>query len=531
MGFSIVSNDNRIVLTASRAEMSQFGPEIGIQPNGFTAFKCTFPRVFTTPFLKKYFKPADNADGSASFAPYSLRKVESILANHSCAEEIIVCHPDRLMEFVGQNTQIVGITTMDPLGLAYVSTTYNSLIGFGGESINSYEFKKLLCFIRRLKKKFGFKVVVGGEATWQIELAGLQTALGIDHMVSGPAEEELPTLMEKILTGSAPPVIKFKSLDYRKTQIPVIRAPAIYGDVEITRGCGRGCAFCSPNVGRKHSVPLQEIMKEVKINIEGGGRTIFTITDDMFLYESKPRFYPNKKAIVGLYESIANYPGVNHIHLSHASLAPVLADKQLLPQLAPILVDKSQRTLNGKKYATVEVGIESGSVGIMRKYMRGKAYPFPVEHWPEIVCEGISVFNEHKVYPLCTIIVGWPGETEKDSEKTQKLIENLYDQKAKMFYTPILFIPIKQTPLGKSKRISIHNLTKTQLDIIESCWEYNVEIWGSEIPDYWFKLIGFSAKIVGRWRRFIGADSFYIPSKLGNFLLKTKFPCDPKSCQ
>jgi hypothetical protein len=29
---------------------------------------------------------------------------------------------------------------MDPMGLAYVSTTYNSLIGFGGESLNAFEF-------------------------------------------------------------------------------------------------------------------------------------------------------------------------------------------------------------------------------------------------------------------------------------------------------------------------------------------------------------------------------------------------------
>lgn len=526
-----MSKSFRIVLTASRAEMSQFGPEIGKHPDGFEAFKCTFPRVFTTPFLSKYFKPLDNADGSATFAPYSLRKVESILAKHHNSEDIIVCHPDRLMEFVGQETHIVGITTMDPLGLAYVSTTYNSLVGSGRESINSYEFKRLLRLVRKLKKKFGFKVVVGGEATWQIDIAGLQAVLGIDHLVSGPAEAELPALLERILTGSVPPVIHFKNLDYRKTRIPIIRAPAGYGDVEITRGCGRGCAFCSPNVGRKFSVSLEDIMKEVKINIEGGSEMIFTITEDMFLYKSKSQFHPNRDAIVKLYASIADFPGVNYIHLSHASLAPVLVDKKLLPDLAPILVDKSQRTLFGKNYATVEVGLESGSVNIMRKFMRGKAYPFKIEHWPELVCDGVAAFNDHHIFPLCTIIIGWPGETEEDSEKTQELIERLHGQKAKMFYTPILFIPIEKTPLGKSKRISLGNLSKTQLNVIERCWEYNVEFWGEKIPRYCLRLIGFGAKGMGLWRRLIGADTAYISNKFADFLLKTKFPCDPNLCR
>jgi hypothetical protein len=61
----------------------------------------------------------------------------------------------------------------------------------------------------------------------------------------------------------------------------------------------------------------------------------------------------------------------------------------------------------------------------------------------------------------------WPGETEKDSSETAKLVDALHDQGAKMFYTPVLFIPIERTPLGRSKRVSLKNLSQTQLDVIE----------------------------------------------------------------
>jgi radical SAM superfamily enzyme YgiQ (UPF0313 family) len=521
----------RIVLTASRAEMSQYGPETGDPADGFTAFICTFPKLFANPFIRKYFIPINNRDGRARFAPYSLRKVEAALADHYGPDKVVTCHPDNLKEFVGGQTKAVGITTMDPLGLAYVSITYNSLFPFGGETVNSHEFHKLMSKVNSLKETYPFKVVVGGEATWQIDQSGLQAALGIDTLVVGRSDAEIAATMDRIIAGSAPSVMRFgRASNTKADKVPLIRAPAIYGDTEITRGCGRGCAFCSPDLLNKYSVPLEDVMREVEVNIRGGTDTIFTITDDLFLYESKEMFAPNRRAIVNLYSAIANHPGVKWIHLSHASLAPVLIDKKLLPELAPILVGKSSRHLQGKRYATVEIGLESGSVEIMRKYMKGKALPLKIDDWPQIVREGIAVFNENNIYPLGTIVVGWPGETEKDSSETAKLVDALHDQGAKMFYTPVLFIPIERTPLGRSKRASLKNLSQTQLDVIERCWEYNVELWGGQVPKHWIRIVGIGAKAVGVWRRMTGTRSAYIHDQLGDFLLRTKIPCDPGIC-
>lgn len=529
--FLIMVKGYKIVLTASRSEMSQYGPEIGLSADEFEAFICTFPHIFVSPYLKKYLTPINNMDGSSKFAPYSLRKVEAVLADHFGPNKVIVCHPDNLKKFIGDLTEIVGVSTMDPLGLAYVSTTYNSLVGVGGESANSYEFKRMMKKIIALKKHYKFKVVVGGDATWQIELTGLQTSLGIDHLVFGRSEAELSTTFEKIMASVDEKIIRFKSVDYRTTKIPTIRAPAIFGEVEITRGCGRGCAFCSPNLTRKDSVPLKEVMKEVEINIDDGSDTIFTITEDMFLYKSKRMFHPNREEIVKLYQSIAEYRGVKQIHLSHATLAPVLVDKKLLPELAPILLSKSYRVLNGKKFSTVEIGIESGSVRIMKQYMRRKAWPLKIDNWQQIVCEGIAAFNENSIYPLCTIIIGWPGETEEDSVQTAKLVEELHDQGAVIFFTPIIFIPIEKTPLGKSKRLSLSDLTETQLNIIERCWEFNVEIWGSEVPNYVLKLTGVGAKCIGIWRNLKRSDTAVISNKFANFLLKRKTHCNPNLCK
>jgi radical SAM superfamily enzyme YgiQ (UPF0313 family) len=341
----------------------------------------------------------------------------------------------------------------------------------------------------------------------------------------------MATTMDRIIAGSAPSVMRFgRASNTKADKIPLIRAPAIYGDTEITRGCGRGCAFCSPDLLNKYSVPLEDVMREVEVNIRGGTDTIFTITDDMFLYESKEMFAPNRRAIVNLYSAVANHPGVKWIHLSHASLAPVLIDKKLLPELAPILVGKSNHRLQGKRFATVEIGIESGSVKIMRKYMKGKALPLKIDGWPQIVREGIAVFNENDIYPLGTIVIGWPGETEKDSSETAVLVDALHDQGAKIFYTPVLFIPIDRTPLEKSKRATLKGLSQTQLGVIARCWKYNVELWGGQVPRPWIRIVGIGAKAVGFWRRMTSTESTTIHDQFGDFLLRTKIPCDRGLC-
>jgi hypothetical protein len=90
--------------------------------------------------------PSENhSDGRAVFAPYGLRKLEAILINHGLKEsDIAVVHPSKLDNFVGSNTKVVGTSSMDPLGIDYVSLTYSQLIGLGSEPNTRFEFSKLL---------------------------------------------------------------------------------------------------------------------------------------------------------------------------------------------------------------------------------------------------------------------------------------------------------------------------------------------------------------------------------------------------
>lgn len=527
-----MTSGTQIVLTASKAEMSQFGPEIGDAADGFLAMLATFPDACVRPAVKKYLVPVGDKARPAQFAPYSLRKIEAALAGRYGPDRVVVCHPDGLANFVGPATRIVGVTTMDPLGLGYVSATYNSLFPFGEDALVAHEFRHLLRTLAALKTKFGFRIVVGGEGTWQIDRSGLREAFGIDTLVHGRPGGELGTVMDKVMAGEAAEVLKFKNAGAGDGEnAPLISAPAIYGDVEITRGCGRGCAFCSPNLSRHRSVPVEDVLREVEVNIRGGSESVFVITDDVFLYGSDGGFRTNRKAVVGLFEKIAAFPGVRWIHLSHASLAPALTDPALVAELAPILVEKSSRWVRKKKYAAVEVGIETGSAEIMRKYMPGKALPLNVNDWPGIVLESIARLNASDIFPVGTIVVGWPDETERDAAETVKLIEALHDQRARLFYTPVVFIPIEGTPLGRKRGADLASLGEAQRETIVRSWRYNVELWGTEAPKPLIRFVGLGARAFGLWRRIRGSKTAGLQHALGNVFLKTRIPCEPWICR
>ena len=517
-----------IVLAASRAEANEY------DNNPFSAFICTFPKKFSGYALREHLSNLEsNEDGTAKRTIYGLRKVESILIDEFGEKNVVVSHYNNLGKFIGKKTKIVGISSMDPMGLAYVSTTYNSLIGFGGEALNASEFEILVNHPSILK--FKPKVIVGGQGSWQIIEADAQEKLKIDVIFQGEGEQDLVDIFKKLMNNENVP----KSFEAKKSdreKIPVIKHAASYGMVEIMRGCGRGCQFCSPTMRTKYSFPLEHIMKEVEINIKEGAKSIFTVTEDIFLYKSEKNFIPNTKEVVKLYKSIASYPGVEYILLSHASFAPIIYDKKLLDELTPILIEKtkwnpSTSSMYKKPFVSVEMGIESGSVRLMKKYMKGKALPFTVDNWPSLVVEAIGLMNDYDWWPLCTIMTGQPDEKEEDVIATLNLIDDLRNHNAKMFYTPVLFIPLKEAILGNCRRADLNSLTELQWEVISRSWRNNIDFWAPDLQKYIGPTFFFAHWFYGRWKH--GKKSTKPMMRLAGFPIARKIDkqCDLEYCQ
>lgn len=463
----------KVVLTASAGEMSDY------KLNPFLAFLGSFPKtVFPLWMLRKYWYPPleTNSDRTAKYAPYGLRKVEAALLDNGFDEsDIATAHPRDLDSFVGKETKVIGVSTMDPLGIGYVSLTYSSLIG--GEPINAIEFRKLMeneCFGRR-----HVKTIVGGSGAWQLGYESTRNRFPIDCVVIGEGEKAVPELFWKAIKGEKLPSVVHSNTS-KNEKIPTIKNPAIYGCVEISRGCGRNCQFCSPTMRHRRFFSLSKIMKEVEVNVKGGSEMIILNTEDFLLYKAENKdFMPNREAVLKLFERVASYPGVRFIQPAHMSLAPVVLDRVLIRELSEILIEFSWTKDNGKPYVTAETGIETGSARLIREYMAGKPLPFKPEDWPDLVVESLGVLNDNRWFPLATLLLGLPRETEEDTIKTLELVDDLH--KYKVFFVPLLFLPLKECFLGDKRRADLRLFSGAQKELFARCWEHNARVWGASL--------------------------------------------------
>jgi radical SAM superfamily enzyme YgiQ (UPF0313 family) len=468
----------KIVLTASATEMSDFAN------NQFVAFVGGFAKGPVPLWLcrKALYPPAgQDEDGRAKYAPYGLRKIEALLLESGFNEsEVAVVHPSNLDAFVGPETKAIGISSMDPTGMAYVSKTYSSLVG-GGEPLNAIEFRELMAHLSL--RKHGARIIVGGFGSWQLERKKVSDAYGIDCVVIGEGEKIATEIFRKAVNGEPLPRVVRLERDQQSDVVPLIRHPAMHGCVEITRGCGRNCQFCTPTMQRKRDIPLENIMKEVETTVREGSSGITLVTEDLFLYGMKDkRFVPNKEAVVRLVETIAKHPGVESIQPSHSSLAPVVADRQMVKEVAEILLEKNWYKHESKPIVTSEVGMETGSVRLMKKYMAGKTLPYTPDEWPEVAAQSLGIMNDNDWYPLATLIIGLPEEKEEDVIATLEMVDDL--KKHYLFYVPLFFVPLENCTLMDKAGAELNSLTKQRWELLVRCWEHNVREWGNSFLEH-----------------------------------------------
>jgi len=469
-----------IVLTGSATDMSDF------KLNPFKAFTGGFPTgIVPKRLLRKYWYPPvpNNGDGTAKYAPYGMRKIEAVLIKEFGTENVVVVHPNNLQKVVGPKTKVIGITSMEPVGTGFVSRTYTSFVGFGGKPIAAAEFTELVD--NPILRKWGAKIILGGPGAWQIHKAKLQKKYGIDCIVMGEGEKTALTIFHMALNGEElPPVVETEPPN--PEEIPCIIHPSIFGIVEIMRGCGRGCRFCSPTLRRHYSFPLEHILKEVELNASKGTKMIILASEDLFLYQSREKFLPNREAIVELIESIAAVPGVKYIQPAHASLAPVVYDPKVVEEIGPILFEKSRWVTNGTKHSSVEIGIETGSIRLINEYMKGKVLPYKPEEWHDIVTKGIEILNENRIWPLVTLIIGLPGENEKDTIATLELLDKM--RHSKVFYVPLLFTSEEDCMLREARHMDLNHLTPLQWELTATCWKHNIEVFVPENEQWKIRL-------------------------------------------
>jgi radical SAM superfamily enzyme YgiQ (UPF0313 family) len=345
-------------------------------------------------------------------------------------------------------------TTMSPEKLSYIAM----------------KFKKMCASIIQLKKKYNFKVVVGGNGAWELAKPDRMEIHGIDTVVVGEADELALDLFHDLESGEAPELLHTYVRNIEN--IPMIQGPTINSLIEAMRGCGRGCDFCDVNKRSKKDMPLERLQNEAGFNLRYGFDSIWLQSDEMLLYgcDSK-EFVPNSDAILDLWKGLKSL-GANFVGTTHMTLSAVASSPDLVRGISEV----NNMDKNGRWLAT-NLGVETVAPSLVKKHLGIKTKPFQTEEWGAVVREGCKIMNRNHWFPALTLIIGWPDETPDETQYTIDLIHDFKETKMRGLIAPLLYQDF-------SERNSMHfgNLNEAQFTLFWRCWEHNIWVINDIIP-------------------------------------------------
>ena len=509
----------KVVLSADRTLMSPYrgislasffgcAPALDPNRNHNTFWYRVLGQQVTPKVLFDFIcNPIEQTDGRANYAPYGLRKVEAALVRDGYTrDQVVVAHPDHIEKFIGPETEVVGTYEMDPLGMGPVTMTFT----YGRKQMSYDEFysRDLHQRIVAAKRKNGSnaKILAGASGTWQYnydpakieeydlygivegDLGGIGPEIDgtggrfFDALINGEMETANPFKKREFKVE-----IKEFARDGRKyhgrfihcwdqpsvDEIPNIINPSMHGQVEVMRGCGRGCKFCDVTLRPLRYYPVEKVQKEIEINMKYGGlKNAWVHSDDIFVYGLNPRttknMQPNREAIEELFKGIMA-TGVEHTTPTHGTLAGAIADERLVPNVSKII------KASPSNHIGIQCGFETGSIRLIGKYADRKLAPYQPAEWHWVVKNAVKTLNENYWVPAFTIIMGLNNdETPEDSWETIRLIHELENEQpdSKFTVTPLTFVPIGL--LEKSAFFDIGNsIDAPKLGVMYKTWQHN----------------------------------------------------------
>lgn len=454
----------RFVLVADRSLMSNF------RGNFLFGFLSCGPYEHIPKWVYNHVMcptvEADRVTGEAKVAECGLRRIESSLKGAFPEQDTIVAHPNYLEQTIGEETAVVGVGAMDPLGIGPVTS---SITSSRNTPFNRVMFRELMAQINRLKGRFGFRTVLGGSGTWQMRQFPERAApFQFDSLVEGEADSAAPQIFQDLEDGQAERNIRCYT--NHVGEIPLIRGPTINALIEAMRGCGRGCAFCDVTRRMKRDLPVERLKNEAKINLDYGFRAVWLQSDEMLLYGCDNRdFIPNRDAIVELFREIKNLKGAETVGSTHWTLSSVVAAPEVVRDIANL------NRLGPGKWLAVQPGLESAAPRIVKQWLALKVKPFSNEEWPWVVREGVRILNENYFFPALTLIVGFPEETEDETRYTIELVDSLAGTDSMI--APLLYVDYARP----ERSMTFSTMSSAQFELYFKCWRHNLRQFDEKI--------------------------------------------------
>ena len=289
----------------------------------------------------------------------------------------------------------------------------------------------------------GLIIGVGGCVASQEGAAILGRAPYVDLVFGPQTIHRLPQMLEEVRrTGRHQVDVSFPEIE-KFDRLPAPRATGATAFVSIMEGCSKFCSYCVVPYtrGEEMSRPAASVLEEVRALAAQGVGEITLLGQNVNAYEG-PRPGAGPMDLGALILAVSAMPGIQRIRFTTSH--PL--------NFSDTLIDAFART---RKLANhMHLPVQSGSDRILGLMRRGYTVPEFKQKLKKL----------RAVRPEITIstdlIVGFPGETERDFAQTLALTEEVgFDQSFSFIYsrrpgTPAASLPDDVPAEVKSERLA-----------------------------------------------------------------------------
>jgi tRNA-2-methylthio-N6-dimethylallyladenosine synthase len=308
---------------------------------------------------------------------------------------------ERLVEILGQE-QFEPVIDYRQADLIFINTC----------TVRDKAEQKALSYLGRLKalkrKRPELIVALGGCVAQQHGEDLLLRVGHLDLVVGTHGISKVPAMLARYeATGERQAYVDF-AYDFADPPDGRLRPwrPEVSSYVTIMRGCNNSCAYCIvPLVrGRERSRVSHEIIREVESLVESGVREVILLGQNVNSYGHG---VPDELDFAGLLRRVAQVEGLLRIRFTTSH------PKDLSPALMGCFADLDSLCPH------IHLPVQSGSDRILKRMKRG----YTRDHYLRLITELRAVREEVAV--SSDMIVGFPGETEKDFQQSLSLLQEV----------------------------------------------------------------------------------------------------------
>jgi tRNA-2-methylthio-N6-dimethylallyladenosine synthase len=297
---------------------------------------------------------------------------------------------DRIKEIMEKNHYQLS-TTLEETGVYIINTC----------SVREKPRERVIAAIKQAKAKNPkLKVIIAG-CVAQLEGDSLLKE-GADLVVGPDWYEKIPIALNSFGQADFNPIYdgfivdnpKFLSADPIKSGVSAF--------LPIQKGCDNFCTYCVVPLARgpERSRPLNEIIEEVKIEIDRGAKEIFLLGQNVNSYKGEGGF-------ANLLEEITKVDGVKRVRFTTSHPKDLSSDLIEVMARNPIVMPWL--------HLPVQAGSDSVLKRMGRKYDR--------DYYLDLVKR---IKNKIPQISLTTdMIIGFPGESEDDFQETLTLMDKV----------------------------------------------------------------------------------------------------------